>query len=116
MSERRLDARLLCADLVDLEWTDAQGKLRKEKALLEDISALGLCLQTENALPEGSQVVVNLNGVPAELIVRYCDWREIGYFAGLTFAPGSQWSMEDFSPRHLTDPLIVPPRESAFIV
>ncbi len=111
-----MDARLLCADLVDIEWADGQGKLCKEKALLEDISALGVCLQTENALTEGSRVIVDFNGIPTELIVRYCDWREIGYFAGLPFAPGSRWSLETFSPRHLTDPLIVPPREGAFIV
>lgn len=116
MSDRRLDARLLCADMVDVEWIDASGTERREIALLEDISALGLCLQTENALPENSQVTVTLNSVPVELTVRYCEWREIGYFAGLNFAPGSQWLPEDFSPQHLTDPLILPLRKSGFIV
>jgi len=116
MSERRTDARLLCADMVDVEWTDAQGKRRKARVLLEDISELGLCLQTEDALPESSIVIVDLNGTQTRAMVRYCYWREIGYFAGLTFASGSRWSRSKFFPRHLTDPLIVPPRATAFIV
>lgn len=103
MNERRLDHRLLCADMVEVEWTDSKGKLRITTALLEDISPLGFCLQLESKLPIGSAVLVNFNGVQTRAMVRYCCWREIGYFAGLTFAPGSRWSPERFTPKHLTN-------------
>lgn len=116
MSERRNDRRLLCADMVPIEWTGDLGELRNEVALLEDISPLGLCLQTEGALPEGCLVLINLNGTQTRAMVRYCCWREIGYFTGLTFAPGSSWSSERFRPRHLTDPMILSPLRPKFIV
>ncbi len=116
MSERRNNRRLLCADMVDIQWTDALGGLRNETALLEDISTLGLCLQTENDLPEGYLVLIDLNGIQTRAMVRYCCWREIGYFTGLTFAPGSHWSSAKFRPRHLTDPLILSAHRPKFIV
>ncbi len=116
MSEKRNSRRLLCADMLDIEWTDARGETQKEKALLEDISTLGLCLQTENELPEGDVVLINLNGTRIRAMVRYCCWREIGFFTGLTFAPGSHWSSANFQPRHLTDPMILSPRGPKFIV
>ncbi len=103
-----MDTRLLCADMVEIEWTDAQGDLRIATALLEDISPLGLCLQLETELPIYSVVILNLNGTRTCAMVRYCQWREIGYFAGLTFPPGSRWSSENFRPQHLTNPLDLP--------
>jgi hypothetical protein len=35
--------------------------------------------------------------------VRYCAYREIGYFVGVEFAPGLRWSEEAFQPQHLLD-------------
>lgn len=116
MNERRLDHRLLCADLVDLEWTDKNGDSQRGTALLEDISPLGLCLQMETPLPECSVVLLNLDGITTRAMVRYCKWREIGYFVGVTFAPGDRWSYERFRPRHLTDPLNLAPSLNGFIV
>ena len=103
MNDRRLDHRLLCADMVEVEWTHSSGTLRIATALLEDISPVGFCLQLETGISVGSAVLVNFNGVQTQAIVRYCSWREIGYFAGLTFTPGSRWSPERFTPKHLTN-------------
>lgn len=36
--------------------------------------------------------------------VRYCIFRDTGYFVGLKFEPGSQWSRRRFRPKHLLDP------------
>ena len=36
--------------------------------------------------------------------VRYCVFREIGYFIGIEFQPGNKWSQRLFRPMHLLDP------------
>ena len=36
--------------------------------------------------------------------VRYCVFREIGYFVGVEFDPGCKWSQRSFKPLHLLDP------------
>ncbi len=99
-----------------MEWKDRHGEFRIETALLEDISPLGLCLQTEAALPESSVVALNLNGTRTWAIVRHCKWQEIGHFVGVKFAPGSRWSINQFRPQHLTDPLSLPFAKNSFIV
>jgi len=35
--------------------------------------------------------------------VRYCVYREIGYFVGVEFEPESRWSKETYQPQHLLD-------------
>jgi len=35
--------------------------------------------------------------------VRYCVYREIGYFIGVEFEPESKWSKETYQPQHLLD-------------
>jgi hypothetical protein len=36
-------------------------------------------------------------------VVRYCNFREIGYFVGVEFNPGSEWSSRAYKPQHLLD-------------
>src|SRR5690348_2431745 len=50
MDERRIEARMLCAELVELRWRDKHGFERRETAHLEDISLSGACLQSEKPL------------------------------------------------------------------
>ena len=103
MQERRSEVRMLCADLVEVCWTDRTGKRQKAMALLEDISPSGGCLQVENALPLGSQIVWACARQRFEGWVRYCVYREIGYFVGIEFAPCSKWSKKAYRPQHLLD-------------
>lgn len=116
MSERRLEARFLCADMAEVEWKDGRAGFRKEMALLEDISPFGACLQTETELPELTVVLLNLAGHKVRAMVQYCRWQDIGFFSGVTFAPGSRWSNAKFRPKHLLNPFILPSRTPAFIV
>jgi len=51
MLDRRTEPRLLCADVVELEWTDKSGRTRHCAANLEDISPSGLGLQVERSVP-----------------------------------------------------------------
>jgi len=103
MKERRIDPRLLCADLVEVAWTDESGRMWRRVANLEDISLTGICLQLERAVLPGSEITVNYGDGSMSGIVRYCLFRDIGYFLGVEFE-GYRWSAEEFKPQHLLDP------------
>ena len=104
MLNRRIEPRMLCADLVDIHWRDQNGRLRRGVANLEDISLSGACIQVERPVSLGS--TVNITHTNGELAgkVKYCVFREIGYFLGIEFDPGSRWSQREFKPQHLLDP------------
>lgn len=52
------------------------------------------------------QTVVSISYATGVLtgIVRYCVYREIGYFLGIQFEDGVRWSQRSFRPMHLFDP------------
>jgi hypothetical protein len=104
MPERRSEVRMMCADLVEVCWRDFAGKTRRSQAVLEDISASGACLQLETSVPVGA--VLRWHSPKKEFagVVRYCVYREIGYFTGVQFDPASRWSKTGYLPPHLLDP------------
>ena len=104
MLERRWERRLLCADLVKVEWSDRSGKTCTATAILEDISRTGACLQTDVPMPVEEVVKVKHGRKTLEGKVSYCAYHEIGYFAGVTFAAKQHWSQRMFRPKHLVDP------------
>ncbi len=95
---------MMCADMVALLWRDAGGKRRRTMALLEDISASGACLQIETPLPAGAAIEWSVQNQEFRGVVRYCVYREIGYFAGIEFSPATRWSKTAYHPQHLFDP------------
>jgi len=104
MFDRRIEPRMLCADMVNVQWKDKGGRLRRGIANLEDISLSGACLQVEDPIP--LQTDVRITYPKGELAgkVRYCVYREIGYFLGVEFEAGHRWSSRHFRPQHLLDP------------
>lgn len=104
MLDRRVEPRMLCADMVGLEWKDKGGRTRRGLAHLEDISLSGACLQVDYPVP--LQAGLRITYPKGELVgvVRYCVFREIGYFLGIEFEPGSKWSLQHFKPQHMLDP------------
>jgi hypothetical protein len=104
MQNRRVEARMLCADLVDVRWKDKSGRTRRTVANLEDISLSGACVQVD--LPIPLQTTLQISYPKGELQGRvcYCIYREIGYFLGVEFEPGFRWSLRHFRPQHLLDP------------
>jgi len=103
MEERRTEARLLCADMVTVRWQDAQGRPQKLPALLEDIAPHGACVQLEKALPLETEIAVEHAKARMRGTVRYCVYREIGFFVGVQFTADCEWSRTIFSPQHLLD-------------
>lgn len=95
---------MLCADLVDVQWKDKTGRKRHTVANLEDISLSGACVQVERPIP--LQTNLRITYPKGELVgrVRYCVYREIGYFLGVEFEAGCRWSQRQFKPQHMLDP------------
>ena len=104
MNDRRIETRMLCSDLIDISWKDKTGKSRHVVGNLEDISLSGACVQVDRPFPLNTPVRINHDNGELNGIVRYCVYREIGYFLGVEFDPGSRWSLRDFRPQHMLDP------------
>lgn len=104
MQERRTDSRLLCADLVETSWQDASGRQQRHVANLEDISLCGICLQAETQVATGTRISMCYGDGELVGTVRYCVFRDRGYFLGIEFEEGCRWSTQHFRPQHLIDP------------
>lgn len=104
MPERRSEQRLLCAHLVGLRPSGPGGARRGVTAVLEDISSSGACVQVEEAAAVGAAMTLVIGRHTFPATVRYCIFRETGYFIGLQFSSGIRWSRERVIPEHLLDP------------
>jgi hypothetical protein len=104
MEDRRSEPRMLCADLIDVWWTDQSGRRMKVVANLEDISNSGACLEVETRIASGTLLHFCHSQVQFEARVRYCVFRDTGYFIGVDFEGGFQWDERLFRPQHLLDP------------
>ena len=104
MLDRRIETRMLCADLVDFQWKDANGRKKRGVANLEDISLSGACLQVDRPVPPGSAIHISYPSGELKGVVKYCVFRDIGYFLGVEFEVGVRWSQNSYRPQHLLDP------------
>jgi hypothetical protein len=104
MDERRSETRMMCADMVEVRWRDRSGKERGATAILEDISTSGACLQLELPIPLGVEIQWEAPQQRFQGYVRYCVYREIGYFVGVEFDASFKWSKKAFRPKHFLDP------------
>ena len=112
MAEQRAAPRYLCSDLVTLCWQEGAQSARKEAVVLENISASGACVQAEISVPESATVRLVCGQAEFQGCVRFCYWRDDGYFIGIAFDPHSKWSKAKFKPEHLLDPSEVKPRRA----
>jgi hypothetical protein len=119
MNERRFESRFLCADLVRIEWRPSDievantpgAAFRTVEAVLEDISALGACVQVEEHIPPGTAISISVSSDasnPEKSVrfrgeVSYCVYRDYGYFVGIRFSNETRWSSGLFEPEHLTN-------------
>ena len=103
MDERRSEVRMMCADMVEVRWKDHSGGERGTTAILEDICSSGACLQMEEPIPLGVRIRWDEPKQAFQGYVRYCVYREIGYFVGVEFDASFKWSKKAFKPQHLLD-------------
>jgi hypothetical protein len=104
MPERRSEQRLMCAHLVGLRPSVAGGFRKGVTAVLEDISSSGACLQVDEPIAAGAAMTLAIGRHAFPGRIRYCVFRETGYFVGLQFDTGICWSREKVVPEHLVDP------------
>lgn len=104
MSERRLEGRYLCADLIRVDWLDGEDEFQTIEALLEDISSYGGCVQVEKPIPLGATMMITIAESQFTGSVCYCVHREFGYFVGVRFSDENTWSKETAEPDHLFNP------------
>ena len=83
-----------------------------EAVNLEDISHTGACLQMEVPVAAGTELRIKHGKGLLAGRVRYCVFREIGYFVGVEFDSNNKWSQKQFRPMHLLDPRRLAPRNS----
>jgi hypothetical protein len=106
MKERRLERRMLCADLVEICWWDQTGAVHTVIANIEDISTQGASVILDIALSAGAEVRIRCLRGEFTGAVSYCRHEpDFGYVAGIEFTGGSRWNRRKYRPRHLLDPL-----------
>lgn len=103
MPDRRTEARSMCADMFEIYWDEAPGRALHATALLEDISPSGACLQLERPVPLGALIRWECANQKFEARVRYCSYRDIGYFVGIEFGREAKWSKQSYRPQHLLE-------------
>jgi len=103
MTERRLESRYLCADLVRVDWLAGEDEFSTIEAVLEDISPQGACVQVDVPIPEGCTISLTAGLKQFTGFVSYCTIREFGYFVGIRFSDPAAWSTSTFEPQHLTN-------------
>ena len=84
-------------------WKGRAGSAQRTTAILEDISSSGACLQVEEPIPLGVEIHWDQPRQKFRGYVRYCVYREIGYFVGVEFDASFKWSKKAFRPQHLLD-------------
>lgn len=104
--ERRGSKRVLCSDLVQVDWSDAAGHMCSEIVILENLSLSGVGLFTGVPIPLETEV--HIHGQEAQLTgrVKQCRFRENGYVIGLELDEQSRWAQQpgrEFVPEHLLD-------------
>ena len=104
MLDRRLEPRMLCADIVDLHWEDQKtGRTCRTTANLDDISRFGACLLLGCPIPIKTPLrIAHASGELTGKVI-YWVWQELGYFTGVEFDPSCQWLQENYRPQHLYD-------------
>ena len=104
--ERRGSKRLLCSDLVQVQWVNSSGERFYEIAILENLSLAGVGLFT--GVPLAIEAEVHIKGNNTELVgrVKQCVFRENGYVVGLELDEASKLAQKPgnhFVPEHLLD-------------
>jgi hypothetical protein len=116
MADQRAEPRYLCSDLATLYWQEGAQGTHKDAVVLENISASGACVQAESSVPENTSVRLVCGEAEFHGSVRFCYWRDDGYFIGIAFDADAKWSKAKFKPEHLLDPRELKPRPAKFRV
>lgn len=93
----------MCADMVEVQWTNELGQPQQTTALLDDISHSGACLNLDNPIALNTRVTIRYRRGKLEGFVCYCFFRDIGYYVGVHFKSKTHWSPKSYRPKYLLD-------------
>jgi len=111
MNERRSESRMLCADLVEVCWSDRTGHSRSAMANLEEVSVRGAHLLLDVALLPGTDLVLRMKQGDMSATVTDCRHEpDFGFAITVQLPKKCRWKSH---PRHLFDPRGLERRESA---
>ena len=104
MTERRVEPRLWCSDLIQVRIEIAGSEPMEVTANLEDIAPSGASVLFEQAVPAGARLCLALGRHKFRGQATHCTRNEIGYFVGVRFDAERKWSRKIYEPQHLLDP------------
>jgi len=91
------EPQFLCSHLIAIEQNG-----HATVANLERIWAEGATINSEDAYPQGTQLLLPDLGTTA--LVTFAEEDASGHYLDLEFTPPYRWTPEQFRPQHLTDP------------
>jgi hypothetical protein len=93
-TDSRRDVRYPVSGMLRILWNDSTGRERVSNAKVIDVSAAGLKLALDEAVPVRSYVTCNdeLLGIRGTGSVRYCIFVRGRYELGLEFGGGTGWN------------------------
>ncbi len=103
-AENHTETRYWCADLVHVSVKENSRWKSAGVGVLEDISRSGACIQMDLPIKRGTAIRFRHPQWKSEGVVRHCEYREIGYYVGMKFADGIEWTPQAFRPKHLVNP------------
>jgi hypothetical protein len=96
--ERRLESCMLCADLVQVCWSDATGQPHSVVANLEEISTHGAQLVLEAPVPRGTKLVLRMAWGDIAATASACrDEPDFGFALTVRLPKKGRWESH---PRH----------------
>lgn len=81
---QRSEPRRLCIRRVEIQW-EADGQMRSQPALMEDISNSGMGLRVRCPFPLGATVQIKIQNELRRATVRHCARADTEYFMGVQF-------------------------------
>lgn len=101
MKECRSEHRMLCADLVEVHWSDKKGQPCSTMANLEEISVRGAHLVLDVAVPVNTDLVLRMKQGDVSARVQDCHHEaDFGFALSVQLSQKSRWKSH---PRHLFD-------------
>jgi len=104
-----MQSRLLCSDLIVVEWQPTNKCEQTASAVINEISARGACLLLDHPIAAETLVRLICGNCRLRGKVSRCEQEEAsGYVLYVDFVSGEQWSAERYRPQHLLDPASLP--------
>ena len=72
MSTAAREARIAVMMLVEVSWDDAEGRLQRSSARMEDKSLSGACIRLKKPVPVGAKLKVQSRSEQFAGVVKYC--------------------------------------------